>query len=448
MSGTPALAAPAARVRTIVVLALPIIGGMVSQNVLNLVDAWFVGSLGDAAIAAVGMGGFANFLATAFITGLSAGVQATAARRLGEGRHDETATSLNAGLALAIGIAVPWSALLIVLAPLYYPLLNGDPAVQAEGVPYLQARLVGAAALGANFAFRGYWSGINRSGNYLRTLLFMHVCNVFLNWVLIFGNLGAPALGALGSGVATTIATYLGTAYYVWLGWRDARRAGFLRARPTPAMLRDQLRLAAPAGTQQTFFAAGYVALFLIIGRIGTSELAAANQLVNLMLTALLPGMGIGIAGASLVGQALGRGDVDDARRWGWDVVKVAMLAMGVLGLPMVLAPDALLTPFLPDPETRALAVAPMRWMGALMAVDAIGIALLNTLLGAGDTRTVARVGVGLQWGLFLPLAWWFGPVLGGSLMTVWGLQIGYRALQSLVLATVWARGGWARVRV
>src|SRR5210317_1197197 len=94
-------------------IALPIMGGMMSQNVLNLVEIGMVGRLGDKALAATGIGGFTNYLAISFIIGLSAGVQALAARRLGEGRHDETAVPLNGGLILALLIGIPACAVMI-----------------------------------------------------------------------------------------------------------------------------------------------------------------------------------------------------------------------------------------------------------------------------------------------------------------------------------------------
>ena len=96
---------PPERTRQILSLSLPIIGGMTSQNVLNLVDTWMVGALGPAALAGVGFSSFLNFMAVAAITGLAAAVQATAARRYGEGKHDETAVPLNGGLILALLVA-------------------------------------------------------------------------------------------------------------------------------------------------------------------------------------------------------------------------------------------------------------------------------------------------------------------------------------------------------
>ena len=123
------------RLRTVLDLSLPIVGGMASQNVLNLVDIAMVGTLGPVALAAVGLGSFANFMAMALVMGLSSGVQAMAARRKGEGRESEMAVALNGGLLLAIMIGLPILILLLWQAPVLFALLIDDPAVIAEGVP-------------------------------------------------------------------------------------------------------------------------------------------------------------------------------------------------------------------------------------------------------------------------------------------------------------------------
>ena len=280
---------PLARRRRILGLALPIIGGMLSQNVLNLVDTAMVGTLGDAALAGVGLGGFANFLFSAFVLGLSTGVQAMAARRVGQGRLAETAIPLNGGLLLALTIAVPWSALLISLAPEYFPLLTGDAAVVEQGVPYLRARLFAMFAMGMNFAFRGYWNAVDKSILYMRTLISMHVVNIFLNWVLIFGNLGAPELGAAGAGVASAIATVFGTASYFLLGRSYARDAGFFHGLPDRQTMSTIIRLAAPAGLQQFFFAAGMTVFLMLVASMGTPELAATKVIIDLIPSAFCP---------------------------------------------------------------------------------------------------------------------------------------------------------------
>jgi len=409
------------RRKEILAIALPILGGMVSQNIMNLVDTGMVGRWGgDPALAAVGMGSFINFMAVAFLMGMSVGVQAIASRRKGEARLDEMAHPLNGGLALALGIGLPFGLLLFWLAGDIFGLLNDDQSVVAMGTPYLQARLCAMIGVGANFSFRGYWNAINMSALYMRTIIVIHLVNIFLNWVFIFGNLGAPELGAMGAGVATAIATYVGTAYYFYLGFKHARENGFLDDLPSRKSLWSMLKLAGPTGVQRFFFAAGMTCFFWIVGLVGRAELAAANVLINLLLVGILPGIGFGMAGASLVGQALGRGDKEDATRWGWEVMRLTMLVVALVGIPGLLFPDLILGIFITNPDTLALARLPLQLVAGTLFLDTAGLVLLSTLQGAGDTRRTMLISIVIQWAFLLPLAYLVGPALKYGLLGIW----------------------------
>jgi putative MATE family efflux protein len=440
---------PAAnRTKRIVTLSLPIIGGMASQNILNLVDTAMVGTLGDVALAATGMGSFAIFMAFSIIMGLSAGVQAIAARRLGEGRHGQTAVALNTGIILALIWAVPWTMLGHALAPKMFGFLLDDPAVLAEAVPYFRTRLLATLAVGLNFSFRGYWNGVNKPKLYMGTLVLSHICNLFLNWVLIYGNLGAPAMGTLGAATASAIATYVAAATYMIAGFYLARGNGFLKVLPSKLDFKHLIKLAIPASMAQFFMATGYTALMWIVAQTGTSALAAANVLLTVTLVPILVGLGFGFVAASMVGQALGRGDVRDAEAWGWDTVKIAVIVVGSMGLPMVLIPQTLLSCFLHDPLTREIAVDALRLVGATMGIDAVGLVLLNAMYGAGHSRPVFVVGTTLQWGMGLPLAYLAGPVMGLDLVWIWGAILLYRGGQSAIYAHMWRGRGWSEVEL
>ena len=429
-------------------IALPIMGGMMSQNVLNLVDIGMVGRLGDDALAATGIGSFANYLAIAFIIGLSAGVQALAARRLGEGRTDETAIPLNGGLILALLIGVPACALLILATPFAFGFLTEDLAVRELGVPYLQIRILSMIAVGMNFSFRGYWSAIHMTGVYLRTLLIMHAINIFLHWVLIFGHLGAPALGVFGAGLSTTISLYIGTLLYFYFALRHARDHGFLDRLPSRSTLWQQFRLSLPSSLQQLFFAAGLVTLMWIVSRIGTEEVAAINVLMTFHITAILPAFGIALAATTLVGNALGRGDVDDAAAWGWNCAALTFIygvAMSVLLVPLA---EPILAVFLTNPETRELAHLPMVLWALMIGFDTAGMVLMNALIGAGDTRRSMWISLTWQWLFFLPLAFVVGPVLGFGLLGVWIINGLYRVGQAVNCTLTWRGRKWAAIRI
>ena len=436
------------RRRTILTLALPIIGGMTSQNIMNLVDTAMVGSLGANALAAVGIAGFANFMCISIILGLSTAVQATAARRKGEGNEAIMAGPLNGGLLLAVAIGLPLSILFYFLTPWLFPYLVDDPAVQPLGTDYLQVRLIGMIFVGMNFAFRGYWNGISMPQLYFRTLLIMNVLNVCLNYVLIYGHAGVPALGVYGAGLGTTLSLAAGTAIYFFLGHRHASAHSFLHALPSKDVLVNMLRLSIPSSIQQFFFAAGLTALFWIIGKVGTAELAAGNVLVNIMLVALLPGIALGLTAATLAGQAMGKGNIADAKQWGWDVSKIGFYLLALLGLPMVVVPELLLSVFIHEPETMQLAIWPLRIIGLFIAFDGVGMILMNALFGVGASKAVMQVSLLMQWCVFLPLAWLIGPVWGGGLMAIWLLQVAYRAIQVGIFSHIWRKGNWQSIKV
>jgi putative MATE family efflux protein len=429
-------------------IALPIMGGMMSQNVLNLVDIAMVGRLGDKALAATGIGGFTNYLAISFIIGLSAGVQALAARRLGEGRHEETAVPLNGGLILALLIGIPACVVMVLATPFAFTLLSDDPAVRELGIPYLQARLLGMAAVGMNFSFRGYWSAIHMAGVYLRTLLIMHTVNIFLHWVLIFGKLGAPALGVYGAGLSTTISLYIGTLLYLFFAWRHARDKGFLHRLPSRQVLWQQFRLSLPASLQQLFFSAGVVGLLWIVSRVGTQEVAALNVLMTFHITAILPAFGIALAAMTLVGNALGRGDADDAAKWGWNCAALTFVYGLILSVVLIPLAEPILGLFLTNAETRQLAYLPMLLWALMISFDTAGMVLMNALIGAGDTRRSMWISLIWQWIFFLPLAYVAGPVLGFGLLGVWAINGVYRVGQAITVSTQWASRKWAGIRI
>ncbi|MGE0487741.1 MAG: MATE family efflux transporter [Vulcanimicrobiota bacterium] len=429
-------------------LALPIIGGMVSQNVLNLVDTAMVGTLGNAALAAVGLGGFVTFMSVAFFQGFASSVQAIAARRVGEGLQERAAWPLNGALLMVVALGIPASALLYWLSPWLLALVNSDTQVLAVAVPYYKARVLGVVAIGANFAFRGFWNGTDRSRIYMRTLWGMHALNIVLNYLLIFGKCGLPALGATGAGLATTLALYFGTLSYLVQARALAADNGFLHGLPSRDTMLSLLRLLWPAGLQQFLFATGMTTLYWIVGLVGTAELAATNVLINLLLVVILVEIGFGLSAGALAGQELGRGDPERAVAWGWEVVALSFRFIVPVCLLGLLAPRLVLAPFIHDQATLEMALWPVRIIALTLPFDTFGMVFLHALQGVGDNRRVLLVVIGTQWLFFLPTSYLVGPVLHQGLIGLWLVHAVYRITQAGLLTLLWRGRKWVELRV
>jgi multidrug resistance protein, MATE family len=434
------------RLQRILSIGVPIIGGMLSQSLINLVDAAMVGRLGDVALAAVGLGGYASFVMVSMVMGLSSGVQTLVARHHGAGQHKRLHEPLMAGLLSAVILALPLSAFFILMAPYLIHHMTDNPDVAAIATPYFQWRAAATIAVAMNFVFRGYWSGIGETRRYLQTLLFMHSINIIVSYLLVFGIGNWHGIGAVGSGIGTALALVFGTALYSWTTFTNNREQLGPITLPTRTTLIQLGRLAWPNCAQQTLFALGISVLFWIIGRIGTGEQAIAHILISLQLMLILPAVGMGIAATSLVSHALGAGNQQDAYRWGWEVVRVAMFTLTILGIPLWLLPVPVLNLFTHEHNLIELGIAPLRLTGLIIIFEVTAMVLTQALLGAGASRKVLRINLAMQWGMLLPLAYLTGPVLGFGLFGIWLLQGIQRIGLSVIYSMIWRQRQWSRL--
>jgi putative MATE family efflux protein len=447
------------RIRRILSQGLPVMGGMSTYVFLELVDILFVGMLGTTALAAVGISVFLLYTFLALFGGVTIAVQAATSRLVGEGSlGDESlgdgsppavAKFLNAAL-LIVALVVPLtSALAVVATPVLLVQMTDDPAVIAEGVPYLRWMLAGSAAFALINAFMGFWNATDRAQIYLRVIILEVAVNIPLNYVLMFGAGPIPALGVEGAGIGTFIAAWVGVAYHFWLTYQRARNQGFLAGLPSVEDTRVLIRLMVPAGIQQFLDNLALALMFRIVAWIGTTEVAVYSVLVNLIGAVGVPAFGLGVAGATLVGQAMGRKRPDEAHAWAWDVIKVGVVTMALLGTPFWLFPEVVLSIFIHEPETLQVAVTPCRILGLMITVNGIGYMFASLLNGAGDVRRVMYVNLATQYLVLLPGAYLFAIHLGYGFIGLWLVhQIGFRALNSALFTALWQQKRWADVRL
>ena len=432
--------------RRIVKIALPIMLGMSIYVILEIVDMLFVGILGTTALASVGISIFVAFLFMALFGGVSIAVQATTSRLVGEGQKEDLGRFLRTVL-LLIGTAVPLvSGLLMLIAPTLLNLMSEDPEVAATGRWYLMWLLGASTMFTVNSAFMGYWNAIERSSIYMKVVVVTAIVNIPANYVFMFGFGPIPAYGVTGAGIGTCLASIVGAIYHLVLGYRMID--GLFTSRSS-GNLPVVVRLMIPAGLQQFTDALALTLMFRIVAFIGTIEVAVYSVLVNLVSAVGLPAWGLGMAGATLVGQAMGAKDPDDAHRWAWDVVKLGVVLMMLMGMPLWLFPEFILGFFIHEPETLQVAIVPCQILGLMIGINGIGYLFSSMLNGAGDVKRVMYVNLATQYFVLLPGAWYFGIEVGLGLIGVWLThQLGFRALNSVILATLWQQRKWAKIQL
>lgn len=428
------------RYRKLLSLSLPIVGSMLSQSLMNLVDTALVGRLGEDALAGVGAGSYAIFLATALLLGLASAVQANIAHACGAEDRQQQRAVLSNGMLLGLLMSLLVVGLFWAIKTPLLHWITIHASVQAIAEPYFDWRILGLPAVAMSLVFRGVLNGSHQPGTFLKWLALTHLLNASLSFCLIYGHAGLPEMGASGAGLGTTISLYVGSLAYGLLVVRTLRPSCRLLSL---TLLRTMLGYVIPHSAQQLSFALSLTVLFWIIGLLGTAQQAIAHVLMNLSLLLILPGVGLGMACTTLVGHALGRNHPDAAYRWGIDGVKTAFVVLLVLGIPLWLFPSFLLSLFLPQSNLIA-AASPLLIITALMlALDAASLVLNQALYGAGAGQMSMTINIISQWCFFLPLAWLFGPILGGGLLAIWLVQFAQRCINSGLYTWIWRQRHW-----
>jgi MATE family multidrug resistance protein len=443
---------PPERTKALLALGVPILVGMLSQTVLNLVDTAMVGRLGPAPQGAAGLGSFAFWVMANLIIGVGTGVQATVARRDGEGDPEGAGAALDTGLLLAFTVGLPLGWLLAQVAPQLFTLLSDDAEVVTGGAGYLAIRLVAVGAVAANYCFRGFFNGIGQSRVYMGTIAASHVANVFLNWVFIYGNLGAAPMGVRGAALASVLATVLATCLYtgLTLARADVRRRyrPFRFASLSGPRLAALVRLSWPEALRGIGLMLGYLLFLRLHAELGTRAVAAGTILVNLASTGFLPALGIGLACSTMVGRHLGRGEPDVARDYAWLGVRVAVAGLAAPALLAALFAEPILGLFTTDALVIAAAKPALQLFAVSVVLDALPMVLVFSLLGAGATRFVAAVQMSQQYLILLPLAALLGLALHLGVFGLWLAML----LSRLAVAGVAVRAirgeSWTRIAV
>jgi MATE family multidrug resistance protein len=314
----------------------------------------------------------------------------------------------------------------------------------AELVPiassYVRISILGGLPFLAFVVLRQSLQAMKRMRVMLVVIVLANVSNGVLNWVFIYGNLGSPAMGAPGSAWATVASRWLMALLLLGFGWGALRPALVPWRRETLHLtpLRAMLRLGLPIAFMQALEYGAFAAIGVLMGVLGTTQMAAHQIAINLASLTFMVPLGIGAAAAVRVGHAAGSADADAARESARAAIVSGAGFMGVSAIVLLLAPTAIASVYTRDRSVLALAAALLPVAGVFQVFDGIQAVCAGVLRGLGDTRVPFIINLAGFWLVGLPVSVLLGFRMRlGAVGLWWGFVAALAVVALLLLARV-----------
>jgi len=426
--------------RKLLKIAVPLMAADSINSILWLTDTYFVGRLGDYAVEGIGIGGYLTWLAYTLASPLYVGSLVLTAQAYGSGDKKKAERIIGEGVTLALLLAVPLLLVLKVLTPPLVGLIAGprvSVSAKVAAVSYFNARIVGLpflyTAIVLDSAYRG--AGITRPV-FHGTLLFS-VVNAVLDPILIYGLFGLPRMGVSGAGLASAISVTIYTIYLLLLLKKSTGIAPKLYL--PRAYAGRYIKLGAPALAERIGTVIGFLPYTGAIARCGDRALAAHTIGLRIESLAFLPLFSLGEATASIVGQKIGAGKIEEAGKAASSSARLALIVGSIIGVFLAAASTVLPRPFTRDPATLRLASIYLALAGASEPLLAGSVALLMSIRAGGETRvpmivtlsTIYTFRVALAILLIGRICGFYCPITLWSLMV---MEVSSRFLLSLLL--------------
>lgn len=420
-------------------LALPIVAVNLGQMLMSVVDTLMVGRLSAAAIAAVALGTLFFFAAAISGEGILLVLDPVISQAVGAGDRTGQARGLQRGILLALVLTVP-AALFLTLARPLMVVLRQPADVVPLAASYAWIMIPGLLPFYLFIGLRQSLQALGLVRPVLLTMLVANLVNGGLNWLLIFGNLGFPALGVAGSAWATSLSRWflcLMLAAVAWPVLRPLLRP-WHRESSAAGPLRRMLVLGLPIAGQRMLEYLTFGITALAMGWIGTTAMAGHQIALNLAALSYMIPLGVGAAGAVMVGRAVGADRPELARQH----ARLALLLGGGIMLVgaacFVTMPGLLARLYTTDPGAGAMAALLLPLAGAFAVFDGLQAVGLGVLRGLGDTHVPMLINLLGYWGVGLPAGFLLAFRAGqGATGLWWGLVIGLAAVAVLLLVRI-----------
>ncbi len=404
-------------------LAYPVVIGQLGHMMLGVVDSLMVGRLGAVPLAASSLANGLILLVIILGIGMSVALTPLVAIAKGSDNHDECGIILRQGLLVNLIFSFLLVIAVYFLADLVYYLDQPiEVAVQAES--YLKILNLSIIPFMLFQTYKQFSEGLSFTKPPMYILIASNIINIFGNWVLIFGNLGFPKMELDGAGYSTLLTRlFIAIAIFVYI--RNAK--SFKEFDPSLkfrsinwVVIRKIINLGIPGGFQMFFEVGGFVIAAVMIGWIGTNELAAHQIALNLASITFMVGLGVSIAATVRVGNYLGKKDLVGIKRAGYSALAIIALIMGFFGFVFFVLRDYLPTFYINDVEVIEIAASLIVVASFFQVVDGLQVVAVGILRGLTDVKATMIIAFISFWAVGLPVAYLLGFTFGFGVVGVW----------------------------
>lgn len=435
----------------IVLLAIPMILELCLESVFAVVDMFFVGKLGENAIATVGLTESVITIVYSIAIGLSTGATALVARRIGEKNGDGAAHAGMQAMILSLIVTLAISIIGVIFAPQILQLMGAKPDVVKDGAVFTRIMLGGSVVIILLFLINGIFRGAGNAAIAMKSLWIASLANIILCPSLINGYGPLPELGLKGAAIATTIGRGIGVIYQCYHLLRGSSSI-HIKARHFKfdwPLMKNLISVAWPATFQFIIASGSWIILAALVAKTGGTAATAGYQVaLRNVVFFILPAWGLSNAAATLVGQNLGAKQPQRAEQSVLLTAKYNAVFMSGVMLLFLFFAGPIISVFTTDPDVHEVGTLALRIIGTGYIFYGIGMVMIQALNGAGDTKTPTLINLFGFWLFQIPFAYILAKWLN---MGATGSFIAIPVAETLIAITAWIlfkRGKWKSVVV
>jgi len=405
--------------RNVFRLSMPVLLSSLFQRLVSIVDIFLTGGLGAAAIAATGLGQLLMFVAMTVFWGLSTGTTVVIAHLWGAGRREEAGRAAFVACLACLLLTAICTTIGSVWGGGIARLMGAAPDVQALASEYIRLVFLWMIWTTGLNCLSAVMHGRGNTRTPMEAIILVNILHVMIAWPLIYGKFGLPPLGVKGAAIAINSSEFVGCAYLLI----QALRKGYIKfSRPDLPIFGRIWRIGWPVALERIAQQSGQLFYSSFIIAYGTSAYAAHQIGLSIESLSFMPGAGMGIAAATLMGQSLGAGKIRRARISHNEALRLALGVMTVMALIFFFAPHYLMLLFTHDPDVIEKGSVFLRLVAFAQVPLAISFVYAGSLRGTGDTFYVFIVTLVAMWGIRVALSWVAADWLHLSLYAVWGV--------------------------